>query len=104
MFSIVCTRRAQVMIRQRHWRLPYGGLAFLTPGLPPSPGLGTSPSAKCLLRPSAVIVRATVVGVAGRCRYPFTLTPVSGYGGCRRRNDDNGIFPFAPTTFLKTGG
>ena len=102
MFSIVCTRRAQVMIRQRPCRLLYGRLAFLTPGLPPSPGLGTSPSAKCLLRPSAVVVRATVVGVAGWCRYPFTLTPVSGYGACIRRNDDNGVVPFAPPTLLET--
>ena len=34
----------------------------------PLPWLGTSPSPTSLLRPSAVIVRATVVGVAGRCR------------------------------------
>ena len=34
----------------------------------PIPGWGTSPSAIFLLRPWAVVVRATVVGVAGRCR------------------------------------
>ncbi len=37
--------------------------------VPPTPPLaGTSPSATFLLRPWAVVVRATVVGVAGRCR------------------------------------
>ena len=34
----------------------------------PHPELGTSPSATFLLRPWAVVVRATVVGVAGRRR------------------------------------
>ncbi len=34
----------------------------------PHPWLGTSPSATFFLRPSAVVVRATVVGVAGQCR------------------------------------
>ena len=34
----------------------------------PLPWLGTSPSPTSFLRPSAVVVRATVVGVAGRCR------------------------------------
>ena len=37
---------------------------------PPLPWLGTSPSPTSLLRPSAVVVRATVVGVASRCRNP----------------------------------
>ena len=37
-------------------------------GPPPHPLLGTSPSATFLLRPWAVVVRATVVGVAGWCR------------------------------------
>ena len=35
--------------------------------------LGTSPSATFLLRPSAVVVRATVVGVAGRRRNPSRI-------------------------------
>ena len=35
---------------------------------PPHPWLGTSPSATSLLQPSAVVVRATAVGVAGRWR------------------------------------
>ncbi len=41
--------------------------------LPPLPWLGTSPSATSLLRPSAVVVRATVVGAAGRCPNPSRI-------------------------------
>ena len=40
---------------------------------PPRPQRGTSPSATSLFRPSAVVVRATVVGVAGRCRGPSRI-------------------------------
>ena len=39
----------------------------------PLPLLGTSPSATSLLRPSVVVVRATVVGVAGRYRNPSRI-------------------------------
>ena len=42
--------------------------------MPRTPPLaGTSPSATFLLRPWAVVVRATVVGVAGRCRNPSRI-------------------------------
>ncbi len=40
---------------------------------PPSPWLGTSPNATSLLRPSAVVVRATVVGLAGRRLNPSRI-------------------------------
>ena len=48
-----------------HWLIEgFSGRLYPTP----LPWLGTSPSPTSLLRPSAVVVRATVVGVAGRCR------------------------------------
>ena len=40
---------------------------------PPAPWLGTSPSPTFLLRPWVVVVRATVVGVAGRRRNPSRI-------------------------------
>ena len=48
-----------------HW-LMEGFRCRLCP--PPHPWLGTSPSPTFLFRPWAVVVRATVVGVAGRRR------------------------------------
>ena len=50
-----------------HW-LMEGFRCRLCP--PPHPWLGTSPSPTFLFRPGAVVVRATVVGVAGRQPLP----------------------------------
>ena len=47
----------------------HGGFCYA----PPRPQRGTSPRATSLFRPSAVVVRATVVGVAGRCRGPSRI-------------------------------
>ena len=59
-----------IALRRSHWEDEIGRMSVgaTQAGWPACHWLGTSPSGTFLLRPSAVVVWATVVGVACGCR------------------------------------
>ena len=55
-----------------HWMMGGSGVVCATHA---TPGWGQAPALHSFLRPWAVVVRATVVGVAGRCRNSSRISP-----------------------------
>ena len=62
-------------LRRSHWEDEIGRMSVgaTKAGCPACHWLGISPSGTSLFRPSAVVVRATVVGVACGCRNPSRI-------------------------------
>ena len=62
-------------LRRSDWEDEIGRISVgaTKAGWPACHWLGTSPNATSLLRPSAVVVWAKGVGVAGRCRNPSRI-------------------------------